>query len=114
MDTYEAPWVGVLLDIGANRADMESAAQTKDRRWFGEGYTDDLVDTKNPVNQKLLEISERQYESRPNSWARLLAFVCNNVLFSETPDMLEDNLIDLAAICTAWVEDINRREKNAR
>lgn len=110
MEAYEAPWVGVLMDISEIRKDMEEIALSRQERWYGHNYTDDLLDGSLPAYSRMLEISEHRYSTKPTSWSRALSFICNNTLFSPTPDMLRGNLVDLAALIVAWVEDLDRRD----
>lgn len=105
----EESWVGILMDIGSARKSLDEVAKVRDERWYGEGWTDELMNPNIPAYSRMLELSEMRWNERPNSWTRAISFTCNSVLFSQSPHMLREHLIDLAVITVAWIEDLDRR-----
>lgn len=110
METFEAPWVGILMDIAKERHSMELAAKQRKQRWYGEGNIDELSNPDIPYYSQLLEMSAQQFERKPTSWSRFLCFVTNNCVLSSSPELLRANLVDLAALCTAWIQDLDNRD----
>lgn len=108
-DVIESPWVGVIMDIAQTRADWETAKEPEDR-WYGDGFSDDLQDARKDARLgMLLQISEAQWLARPESWARLLTWLVNDTLFTTDLPMVRTKLLEIGAVVTAWVEDLDRR-----
>lgn len=106
----EATWVTALLDVGVLRVELERSAVAEGYRWYGDGKVDDLQDSTKYATA--LQSVYAQYCRQPTSWTRLLSYLANSTMFSENEEALRENLIKIAAMTVAWVEDIDRRSRN--
>lgn len=97
-----------MLDIGEMRVALEKESQKAGLHFYGDGKVDDLQ-TLSPVLEFAMDRVYRAHVSFPESWSRLMAYTANVALYGSRQE-LRGNLLRLAAITTAWIEDIDRRE----
>lgn len=103
----QATWIGVFLDVAEVRVTLENDAKRQGLRWYGDQKIDDLQDATRyaPRLQAIFD----QYQRKPESWTRLLAYLTNCVVFAGDEKTLRRNLLKITAFTVAWVEDIDRR-----
>lgn len=80
---YEHPWVGVLMDVGARRHDIEETAQKFGKRWYGEDM------------------------SALDHWCTIRDLMDWQAL-PKDGTKLRSRLLTVSAELTAWIEDIDR------
>jgi hypothetical protein len=113
-EIIEHPWVGVIMDIAQERYDLEEV-KSPSQKWYGDGFRDDLIDLDSqPVLKYVIDASRQRWRSDKTSWSRLMTVIFNNAVTSQNPAMLRANLLELGAVVTAWIEDLDLREKSGK
>lgn len=58
-----------------------------------------------------MKMVELQLKRMPNSWTRLLSYKANQALYAQNEDDARTALIEVATVCVAWLEDLDRKTK---
>jgi hypothetical protein len=101
----EGEHVGVLLDIGRVRVQLEREAQQAGHQWYGYGFRDG--GSNNPAMSHAAARSI--INADPMAWYNLVAAQLMLSAVAETDEGLIEGLTHMSAITIAWIEDVKLR-----
>lgn len=84
----------------------------QDDKWGEQSHPDNTsVEDYGPIADKMRDDCEWAFAHGAGSWTAILLEEVGEALAEEDPEKLRTELLQVAAVCVAWVEDIDRRTK---
>lgn len=108
-NVFESPHVGVLMDIGVRRIDLENEAKEIDPEGrFGQGYYD-FPPGYQPSQEDGDNMIVHLMTTAPNAWVNIVRAALVHISMAESHNDLKDRVLHLGTLMVAWAEDVEAR-----
>lgn len=91
--------------------DIASERDKQDAKWGPQSHQDGTGD---PAMKAIADYAKKRcdqlFSEGKGTWGAILEEETREAFAESSPDLLRKELIQVAAVCVAWIEDLDRRQ----